>query len=127
MILAPRGGCGTNGTTREAGMPGHAQTSNEEQLFLVERYWPGVDEPMLRKSLPRLDRAAGEVRAGGRAVDHVGSLLVPDDQVVFSVIRAESLELVLEVNERAGLPVDRVASVTTLGFRADASEEGETG
>ena len=99
----------------------------DERLFLVERYWPGVDEPMLRASLPRLDRAVGEVRARGRAVDHVGSLLVPEDQVVFSVIRAESVELVLEVNERAGLPVDRVASVTTLGFRSDTSEEGEAG
>lgn len=108
-------------------MPRRAQVSEDDPLFLVERYWPGVDEPMLRESLPRLERAVGEFRASGRAVDHVGSLLVPDDQVVFSVIRAESVELVLEVNERAGLPVDRVASVTTLGFRADASEEGETG
>jgi hypothetical protein len=80
-----------------------------------------------RAALPRLDRAAGEVSVPGRAVDHVGSLLVPEDQVVFSVIRAESVELVLEVNERAGLPVDRVASVKTLGFRAEAAEEGETG
>ena len=108
-------------------MPRRMQASQDQQLFLVERYWPGVDESLLRASLPRLERAAGEVTARGRAIDHVGSLLVPDDQVVFSVIRAESVELVLEVNERAGLPVDRVAPVTTLGFRAKASEEGETG
>ena len=57
----------------------------------------------------------------------MGSLLVPEDQVVFSVIRAESVELVLEVNERAGLPVDRVAPVTTHGFRMDTVEKGETG
>ncbi len=108
-------------------MPRDTRASKDERLFLVERYWPGVDEPMLRASLPRLDRAAGEVRASGRAVDHVGSLLVPDDQVVFSVIRAESVELVLEVNERAGLPVDRVAPVTSHGFRMDTTEKGETG
>jgi hypothetical protein len=108
-------------------VPRDAQASDEERLFLVERYWPGVDEPMLRASLPKLERAAGEVSARGRAVDHVGSLLVPGDQVVFSVIRAESLELVLEVNERAGLPVDRVAPVTTHGFHTAAAEEGETG
>ena len=68
--------------------------------------------------------AAGESRPGAGTVDHVGSLLVPDDQVVFSVIRAESVELVLEVNERAGLPVDRVAPVTSHGFRMDTRRRG---
>lgn len=100
-------------------MPRDAHAAEDVHLFLVERYWPGVDEPLLQASLPRLDRAAGEASARGRAIDHVGSLLVPGDQVVFSVIRAESVELVLEVNERAGLPVDRVAPVTTHGFHAD--------
>ena len=94
----------------------------EGRLFLVERYWPGIDEAGLRDHLPRLDRAASEVTALGRPVDHVGSLLIPGDQVVFSVIRAESVEIVIEVNEHADLPVDRVAEVTSHGFG-----EGEKG
>jgi Nickel responsive protein SCO4226-like len=106
-------------------VPPQAQASKDEQLYLVERYWPGIDEPLLQASLPRLERAADEISAEGRAVDHVGSLLVPGDQVVFSVIRAESAELVLEVNERAGLPVDRVAPVTSHGFDRDRGRAGK--
>lgn len=108
-------------------MESGARAARDGGLFLVERYWPGIDEPTLQASLPRLERAVGEASARGRNVDHVGSLLVPGDQVVFSVIRAESVELVLEVNERAGLPVDRIAPVTTHGFRTDSTEKGEPG
>ena len=86
--------------------------------FLIERYWPGVDEAMLRSALPRLDDAARDMTAEGKPVDHVGSLLMPVEQVVFSVIRAPSEAFVMEVNERAGIRVDHVAPVTSLGFAA---------
>ena len=58
----------------------------ETRTFLVERYWPGVDEAVLRTALPRLERAANALTQEGRPVTHIGSLLVVDDQVVFSVI-----------------------------------------
>jgi hypothetical protein len=87
-----------------------------EMTFLVERYWPGVDEALLRASLPRLEAAARAMTSEGRHVDHLGSLLVPADQVVFSVIRASSEALAREVNERAHLRVDRIAAVTSVGF-----------
>jgi hypothetical protein len=108
-------------------VPERSKASSHEQLYLVERYWPGVDEDGLRELLPRLEREASAISAAGHPVSHVGSLLVPDDQVVFSVILADSVEVVLEVNERAGLPVDRVAPVTTHGFRTGAPEKGDAG
>jgi hypothetical protein len=52
----------------------------------------------------------------GHHVDHLGSLLVPADQVVFSIIRASSEAIARELNERAHLRVDRVAAVTSFGF-----------
>lgn len=87
-----------------------------EMTFLVEHYWPGVDEALLRAYLPRLDAAARVMTSEGRHVDHLGSLLVPADQVVFSIIRASSEAIAREVNERAHLPVDRIAAVTSIGF-----------
>jgi hypothetical protein len=87
-----------------------------EATFLIERYWPGVDEAMLRSALPRLDMAARAMTVEGRPVDHVGSYLMPVDQVVISVIRAQSEAAVREVNERAEMPVDRIAEVTAHGF-----------
>jgi Protein of unknown function (DUF4242) len=91
-------------------------SARETRTYLVERYWPGVDEASLRDALPRLERAASALTAEGRPVEHVGSLLVADDEVVFSVISAGSESEVLEVNERAELPVDRIATVTPHGF-----------
>ena len=96
-------------------------TGADDVTFLVERYWPGVDEALLRASLPRLEAAARAMTSEGRHVDHLGSLLVPADQVVFSVIRASSEAVAREVNDRAQLRVDRIAAVTSVGFDLQGS------
>ena len=82
--------------------------------FLVERYWPGIDLATLRPVLGRLDAAAEAMRAEGAPVEHVGSILMPVDEVVFSLIAARDESLVREVNERAGLPVDRITVAISL-------------
>ena len=82
--------------------------------FLVERYWPGIDVATLRAVLPRLDAAARAMTAEGTPVEHLGSILMPVDEVVFSLIAAGDESLVREVNVRAELPVDRIASAVTL-------------
>src|SRR5689334_11700484 len=78
-------------------------------MYLVERYWPGIDEPQLRAVLPNLERAARDMRDEGQSVAHVGSILMPADQVVFTLIDASSEAVVREVNERADLRIDRIA------------------
>jgi Protein of unknown function (DUF4242) len=93
-----------------------AATALDKPAFLVERYWPGVDEEVLRAALPRLELSARAMTAEGHEVRHVGSFLMPVDQVVISVISAESETIVREVNERAAMPVDRIAKVTSYGF-----------
>jgi len=82
--------------------------------FLVERYWPGIDLATLRPVLGRLDAAAQAMRAEGAPVEHVGSILMPVDEVVFSLIAARDEGLVRELNERAGLPVDRITIAISL-------------
>jgi hypothetical protein len=82
--------------------------------FLVERYWPGVDAGSLRAVLPRLDDAAREMTAEGTPVEHVGSILMPVDEVVFSIIAAADEAAVRRLNERADLPVDRISTAITV-------------
>ncbi len=82
--------------------------------FLVERYWPGIDLGRLRAMLPRLDAAARTMTAEGTPVEHIGSILMPVDEVVFSLITAADEGVVRRVNERAGLPVDRIAAAIAL-------------
>ncbi len=84
------------------------------ETYLVERYWPGIDLPRLRAVLPRLELAAEAMRSEGTAVEHLGSILMPVDQVVFSLIAAANEADVRQVNERAELPFDRIAGAVAL-------------
>jgi hypothetical protein len=93
-----------------------AATTVSRAAFLVERYWPGVDDEILGSALPRLELSARAMTAEGHEVHHVGSFLMPVDQVVISVICADSEAIVREVNQRAAMPVDRIAKVTQYGF-----------
>jgi hypothetical protein len=84
------------------------------EIWLVERYWPGIDLPRLREVLPRLDEAAEALTAEGSPVEHLGSILMPVDQVVFSLVVAADEALVRRLNERADLPADRIAAAIPL-------------
>ena len=85
------------------------EANSHGHTYLVERYWPGIDEPGLRAALPNLERAARDMRDEGQSVEHVGSILMPADQVVFTLIDASSEAVAREVNERADLRIDRIA------------------
>jgi hypothetical protein len=68
----------------------------------------------VRDALSRLEGAVSAMTAEGAAVAHVGSILMPSDQVVFSLIVAGDESLVRQVNDRAGLQVDRIARAIAL-------------
>ncbi len=99
--------------------------------FLVERYWPGVDLTTLRAALPRLEAAARAMTAEGRRIEHVGSILMPVDEVVFSLIAAADESLVRQLHERADLPADRIAEAVPLladtGSRSDPEDDAPAG
>lgn len=84
------------------------------KTFLVERYWPGVDEAIARTVVANLERAARDMTAEGTPVEHVGSILMPADQVVFSLIEAGDEAVVRQVNQRANVPLDRIAAAVTF-------------
>lgn len=86
------------------------------RTFLVERYWPGIDERMARTALSNLEEAARAMTAEGTWVEHLGSILMPVDQVVFSLISAADEAVVRAVNQRAGAPMDRIADAISLGL-----------
>jgi hypothetical protein len=92
--------------------------------FLVERYWPGIDVATLPEVLHRLDAAAQAMTAEGTPVEHLGSILMPVDEVVFSLITAGDVSLVREVNARAELPVDRISTAIPLAAAPVADPTG---
>jgi hypothetical protein len=94
--------------------------------FLVERYWPGINLGTLVAAIPRLEAAARAMTEEGARVEHVGSILMPVDEVVFSLFAAGDEGLVRELNTRADLPVDRIAEAVTLLPSASADIPGGT-
>ena len=89
-------------------------TRDPIETFLVERYWPDVDLAQLQAAMPRIEAAVGAMVAAGQRVTHLGSILMPADQVVFSLFAAEDESAVRELNERAALPADRIAKAIAL-------------
>ncbi|HET7030210.1 MAG TPA: hypothetical protein VFI34_06845 [Candidatus Limnocylindrales bacterium] len=86
----------------------------QAQLFLVERYWPEIDEASARILAGRLARTAHAMTAQGVAVAHVESILMPRDRVVFSLIVAADEASVRQLTARVGAPADRVALAIRL-------------
>ena len=88
--------------------------SESLETYLVERYWPGINVARLPAVIRRLEEAAAAMTSQGTRIEHVGSILMPVDEVVFTLIAAGSESLVREVNALAGLPFDRVAVAILL-------------
>ena len=76
--------------------------------YLVECYWPDVSEAALIDGAARAGAAAHELRAAGRPVEFLGSLLIPGDEVSFWRFASDSLAGVEEASSRAGLAVNRI-------------------
>ena len=86
------------------------------RMFLVERYWPGIDEPGARAAVASLEATARTMSAEGTVVEHIGSILMPADQVVFSLIAGVDEATVRALNARADAPVDRIAAAVGIGI-----------
>ena len=50
-----------------------------------------------------------QMSAEGTLVRHVTSILIPGEEVVFSLYEAPSAAAVRQLNERAAIPVSRIA------------------
>jgi hypothetical protein len=86
----------------------------ESRTFLVERYWPDIDEARARALAASLEQLARSMAVEGIAVEHVGSILMPRDRVVFSLIAATDEASARQLTARVGAPADRIAVAIRL-------------
>ena len=86
----------------------------DRRTFLVERYWPEVDELRARQLAASLGSAARAMAAEGIEVEHVGSILMPRDLVTFSLIEARDEASARQLTARAGASIDRIALAVRL-------------
>ena len=86
----------------------------DSRTFLVERYWPDIDEARARALAASLEHEARSMAVEGIAVEHVGSILMPRDRVVFSLIAATDEASARQLTARVGAPADRIATAIRL-------------
>ncbi len=87
------------------------------ELYLVERYWPGVTEPELRAAVSKVRLAVSEMADGGVLVTHLRSTLVPGEESVLCLFEGSSTDDVAEANRRAGVQFDRISPVIDVSTR----------
>jgi uncharacterized protein DUF4242 len=82
--------------------------------YLVERYWPGVTSELLLEALNRGRRVMVQMSAEGTDVRDISSILIPGEEVVFSMYEGPSAVAVRQLNERAGIPVSRIVEAIVI-------------
>ena len=91
--------------------------------YLLERYWPGVTSELLLEALNRGRRVMEQMRTEGTFVRNITSILIPAEEVVFSVYDGPSAAAVRQLNDRAGIPVSRIVEAISVA----ANDAGELG
>jgi hypothetical protein len=91
-----------------------ADASLVSRTFLVERYWPDIDEPRARALAATLEDACKAMVAEGITIEHLGSILMPRDRVVFSLINATDEASARQLTARVDAPADRIALAIRL-------------
>ena len=87
--------------------------------YLAECLWPGVTQDAVDAVDARARRSAQATAGTGDEVVYSGSLLMPEDEVVFFAFDGSSTRAVRRIATSAGIPFERiVASVRT----ADTTE-----
>lgn len=82
--------------------------------YLVERYWPGVTSERLLEALHNARRTMDQMSGEGIRVRHYTSILIPSEEVVFSVYEGPSQTAVRQLNQRVGIPVSRIVDAIAV-------------
>ena len=93
--------------------------------YLVECYSPGVRCQEVETAAARALAATAALQREGLAVEYVGALFVPVDEVVFHVFSSATAEAVREASVRAEVSFERVVesvAVGSLRLRRDESD-----
>jgi Protein of unknown function (DUF4242) len=87
--------------------------AEEPSTYLVECFWPGIDEQKHASAAERAQAAALQLRREGEDIEFLGSILVPADETVFCFFKGREAD-VRGASERAGLPFERLLATVRI-------------
>ena len=76
--------------------------------YAAKCYWPGITDRDLASATRRAQAQATAASQTGVAVEYLGTIFFPDDDLVLCLLAAPSRAEVARISERAGLPCERV-------------------
>ena len=82
----------------------------EPSSWLVEHYGPSLARGAFHAAATQLRRTAQAMARDGTRIRYRHTTVVPDDEVVLSVIDAASVEVVQALYQRAGVRFDRIST-----------------
>lgn len=91
--------------------------------FVVECFWPGVDEGAVDALNRRVAAAAGALTESGHAVRFVGTILLPEDEVVLCELEGDEPD-VRRASEVAEIPFARIVRSARSPRVERGQEEG---
>lgn len=84
------------------------------RTYLVECYWPGVTIELFLEALDRSRRVREQMNAEGTPIRNIISILIPDEEVVFSVCEGPSAASVRQLTQSALIPVSRIVEAMAI-------------
>ncbi|HEY7936215.1 MAG TPA: hypothetical protein VID26_03710 [Candidatus Limnocylindrales bacterium] len=90
------------------------------RTFMVECYAPGIQAIDVAADGDRAQAAAEAMRRDGRRIEYVRGLLIPLDEVVFHLFRAQDAGLVREAVSRAAVTCERIVESIVVETGSDA-------
>jgi len=78
--------------------------------YVAERYLPGITTEQLLDAARRARRAAAEMTVAGTPVTYLRSTFLTGDQACYCLFDGPSEQAVAQVNDRAGIPYERIVA-----------------
>jgi hypothetical protein len=82
--------------------------------YLVEWYWPGVTSDGLFEAREIGIRVTQEMRGEGTYVRDLSWILIPAEELIFSLYEGQSLDAVHQLIERAGIPTSKIVEAISV-------------
>ena len=90
--------------------------------YLAECLWPGVTAAELTDLDARARQTAEATAGSGDEVTYAGSILMPEDEVVFFVFTGPSADAVRNVAARVGIPFERIVGSVRVAATTETRE-----
>lgn len=91
------------------------------RTFILECLASSADEAGVRGAGDRLFAVCAEMREAGAAIEYLGALLVPQDELVLHVFESSGPEGVRKAGERAALHLERIVESVPIGLPPDGA------